>query len=502
MRNHPESPLTTLVVVCAAIVLVPISATGASLAVPGIGADLHSGLSATDWAVNAFFLTFAAFMAITGSLADQTGRRRMFIGGLALFSTAMLVAAAAPGVAVLIAGRALAGAGAAATTTAGSALLAQAYPGPSRTRAFAAFGTSIGVGLAFGPLVAGLLVGAGGWRLFFAVAGLVLLPVLAAARLLGESRDPGEAIDWAGAATFTAALSLLVAAIVEGPSLGWDSSFVIVATLAAVALFAAFVGLGRRSRAPMIDLGLLANARFAAICAMPVLLAFGFVALLIVLPPYFAAVDGDSAIESGLLLILLTGPTLPVPFVVGRIAHRVPLRALLITTMGLVAAGLAWLTVLRPGASVAALAGPLLTIGVGFGISLAVMDGAAISSVPASRAGMAAGLFNTARLTGEAVAVAVTGAVLAAVTRADLAARVDGGRAAGATGRLLQGDMAGALRGLGRPDLRAVAGAAYTDAMHVALWAIAGLMVLGALAVAWLTRPSRERAAHRGAALE
>jgi len=490
----------TLAVVCAAIVLVPITATGASVALPAISGDLHTNLGASQWVVNAFFLTFASFMAITGSLADLTGRRRMFLGGVALFCGAMVVACIAPDIAVLITARAVAGIGAAAATTGGSALLAQAFEGPARAKAFAVFGTAIGLGLAFGPLVAGVLVTSlGGWRVFFLVAAVVLVPVLVAGPLLAESRSTtGATVDRAGAVTFTVGLSAFVFGLVEGPELGWQHPAVLAALVAFVVLMVVFQAVERRKAHPMFDVSLFAQPRFAAICAMPILLAFGFVALLIVLPPYFTAVDGLSAQNAGLLLVLLTGPTLVVPTLVGRIAHRIPQRLLLVLILVLVGAGTAWLTVIEPGVSVATLAGPLLTIGVGFGISLAILDAAAVSSVASARAGMAAGMFNTMRVTGESVAIAALGAVLTATTQSRLG-DVLGGEAAGrATSRLLQGDMSGAAAsapGGGPVDFVQAAGQAYSGAMHVALWSLAGLSVLGAVVIGLLTggRPAAEK---------
>ncbi|MFC3995908.1 MFS transporter [Nocardiopsis sediminis] len=480
-------PALTLIVVCAAIVLVPVTATGASVALPDIGGELQTGLAAAQWVVNAFFLTFGSFMAITGSLADLTGRRRMFMIGVALFCAAMLVASFAPNIAVLIGARVLAGIGAAAATTGGSAVLAQTFEGPARLRAFAFFGTAIGMGLAFGPLVAGVLVTSlGGWRGFFLFAAVVVLPTLLAAPLLTESRDPNPAgIDWAGAITFTAGLSLFVFGLVQGPELGWTSPAVIGSLVAFAVLMAVFTVVERRKSHPMFDVSLFTQPRFVAICAMPVLLAFGFVALLIVLPPYFMAVDGVSAQYAGLLLVLLTGPTLIVPTLVGTIAARVGQRILLVATMLLVAVGTAWLTVIEPGVSIAMLAGPLLTIGIGFGISLAILDGAAVSSVAPSRAGMAAGIFNTMRLAGEAIAVALLGSLLAAITQSRLA-ETAGDAAQGSTARLLQGDMDGAVAAVPaalREGFTTVAGAAYTDALHVGLWALAALSLVGAVAV-------------------
>lgn len=486
--DRRAKPALTLVLICAAIVLVPVTATGSSVAVPGISQDLSIGLAAAQWVVNGFFLTFGGFMAITGSLADLTGRRRMFAGGVALFCASMVLASFAPNIGLLIAARAVAGVGAAAATTGGSAVLAQTFSGVARTKAFGVFGTAIGLGLAFGPLVAGFLVTSlGGWRTFYLVAAVVLLPILLMSPLLKESRETTNGgIDWAGAVTFTAGLILFVFGLVEGPERGWTDPVVIGALAAFAVLMVVFTVVERRRAEPMFDVSLFARPRFLAICAMPVLLAFGFVALLIVLPPYFMAVDGVSAQYAGLLLVLLTGPTLVVPPVVNSLAGKVSQRLLLVVTMVLVAIGSAWLTVIGPGTSAFVLAGPLICIGIGFGISLAILDGAAVNSVEPGRAGMAAGIFNTMRLAGETISIAVLSAILAGVTRSRLAEAVDEETAAAATARLLQGDMdgaAGAASGAQASGFLEVAQAGYTDAMHAALWTIAVLSVLGALAV-------------------
>ncbi|RKN47006.1 MFS transporter [Streptomyces hoynatensis] len=489
----------------AAIVLVPVTATGSSVALPGISQDLSTGLAAAQWVVNAFFLTFGGFMAITGSLADLTGRRRMFVGGVALFCAAMVVACLAPNIGILIAARAAAGIGAAAATTGGSAVLAQTFEGPARAKAFGAFGTAIGLGLAVGPLVAGFLVTSlGGWRMFYLVAAVVVLPVLLLSPLLQESRDTSAAdVDWAGAVTFTVGLILFVLGLVEGPDLGWTHPVVLASLVAFVVLMGVFAAVERRREHPMFDISLFTQPRFVALCAMPILLAFGFVALLIVLPPYFMAVDGISAQSAGLLLVLLTGPTLVMPALVSSLARNVSHRLLLVLTMLFVAGGSAWLTVVHPGSATLSLAGPLLCIGIGFGISLAILDGAAVNSVEPSRAGMAAGMFNTMRLAGETISIAVLSAILAGVTESRLSDGVDTETAAGATARLLQGDMGAAtslVPGADRAGFTEIAGAGYTDALHVALWAVAALSLFGALAVGILMggrKPSATVAASR-----
>ncbi len=482
-------PGFTLGVVCAAIALVPITATGTPLVLPDISAGLHTSLTLAQWVVNAFFLTFASFMAISGSLADLTGRRRMFASGIALFCLAMLVAAFAPVMGVLVVARVIAGIGAAGVITGGSALLANAFEGRARTRAFGLFGTAIGLGLAFGPLLAGAIVTSlGGWRVFFLLSAVVVLPSLVLARLLPESRDAHPAgPDWPGAITFTTGLTVFVLGFVEGPELGWGSPLIIGAFVACVVLLVAFVLIERRSAHPMIEVSLFTQPRFMAVCAMPVLLAFGFVAPLVELPEYLMAIYQLNAEQAGLLLVLLTGPTLVAPVLVSSVAHQVPRRVLLVASMALVAVGAAWLTVVHPGVGVGTWAGPLLVIGTGFGISLAILDGAAVSSVEPERVGMAAGVFNTMRLGGESVAVAVLGSLLTAITLAHLTSGLGAATARSVTTQVLQGNMPGDATGA----VRALAASAYTDALHVGLWTIAAISALGAVMVGVLAREGK-----------
>lgn len=205
------------------------------------------------------------------------------------------------------------------------------------------------------------------------------------------------------------------------------------------------------------------------------------------LPPYLMATSGYSARQAGLTLLLLTGPTLVMPPVSGALARRLSQRVLLVTTLLLVAAGTGLLATVPAGSGPARLALPLILIGTGFGVSLAVVDGAAVSSVEPARAGMAAGLFNTARITGEVVAIAVLGAVLSALTQASLTGPYGEARAARATSRLLQGDITGAVpAGAGPLEFARLASAGYADALHTALWLLTLLSLAGALAVGLL----------------
>jgi len=501
------SPGVILAAVCIACVLLPISLTGASVALPDIGISLHGGLAAVQWVVNGYDLTFAGIMLAAGSLSDRIGRRKVFACGLGVFVLFSLVSSIAPNILVLDLARAAAGVGAAGVLTSGAAILATTFTeGPARAKAFAMLGTSFGLGIAFGPALSGVEVAALGWRGVFAshaiVAGLVLLTAL---KVVPESRNPEPGkFDWPGNITFTVALSLFILVLIEGPQWGWGSAGTIATLIAVVVLLAAFPIVERRQQNPMFDVSLFVNPRFVAISLVPVALAFGFTAVLMLLPSYFSSVDGTGAGASGLILMLMTVPTLALPMVGGWLTKHTSHRTILVLSLALTTAGAAWLTVLEPSASLFTIAGPLLLIGAGFGISLGILDGAAVSTVEPERAGMAAGMFNTMRLSSEVVAIAAMGSLVVTLTQSRLADGIS--RFAGAFGgtsdtlanSAASGDLAGAAATVpagSRDAFVQFASGGYTSAMHTVLWILAGICAASALAVGALLTQRRDETA-------
>lgn len=502
-RLHPGAILAA---VCVACVLLPISLTGASVALPAIGVGLHGGLAAVQWVVNGYDLTFAGVMLAAGSLSDRVGRKRMFAGGLTLFGIAALVSAFAPNILILDIVRAIAGIGAAGVLTSGAAILATAFEGAARAKAFAMLGTSFGLGIAFGPAISGVEIAALGWRgVFVSHAILAAVLVLTALRFVPESRNPEPGkFDWPGNITFTLSLSLFILVLIEGPQWGWGSPATIGSLIAFAVLLVAFPIVERRSKSPMFDVSLLVNPRFAAISLVPVALAFGFTAVLMLLPSYFSSVDGAGAGASGLLLLLMTVPTLALPMVGGWLTKHTSNRVILVVSLLLTTAGAAWLTVIQPGSWVLALAAPLILIGAGFGLSLGILDGAAVSTVETERAGMAAGMFNTMRLSSEVVAIAAMGALVVTLTQSQLAngiARFTGvfpGGADALANSAASGELGGVVSkvpaGATRSAFETFAAGGYTSAMHTVLWVLAGICLVSAGVVGALlkTRKAEE----------
>jgi MFS family permease len=491
-RTRYPHPGLTLAAVCVAVLVLPASLTGTSVALPNIGHDLHAGLVPLQWVVNAYNLTFASFMLAAGSLADLFGRRRVFTTGAVLFATASLASGLAGNVFLLDLARAAAGLGAAAVMTAGCAILANTFQGAAMARAFGLLGAAAGAGLALGPSTSGFLIGALGWRAVFLSHLAIGVLVLLAVPFMAESRDSrATGVDWLGTVTFSSSLLLLTLGVVEGPQLGWASSTVLGLLACSAVLMGAFVVAELRQRRPMFDLSLFRRPRFVAVCLVPIAAAFGFVSLLVFLPSYFVGADRASSASAGMAMLALTLPVLVFPVMGGRLVARgVPVRTVLSVSLLLIAAGAAWLTVIHPGIGISRLVGPLVVIGIGMGLSAGLIDGVAISSVEPERAGMAAGMFNTMRLAGEAIAIAAIGAVLVSLVRSRLAEGI--GRFTGAgdldvgglANKVVGGDLAGQAGAAGTTNATAFAGFladGYTDALHTVLWVVAAICAAGAV---------------------
>jgi MFS family permease len=479
--------------VCLAGLMMPLSFTGPAVALPAIGRDLGGSPVALGWVVNAFVLAFGSFVMAAGALADQFGRKRMFRAGVAGFTVLSLVIGFAPSVVALDLLRGAQGIAAAIAMAGGAASLAQEFEGPARTRAFSLLGTSFGIGLAFGPILAGALVETLGWRaIFLAGTAIGLLVLVFGVRRMHESRDPGATgVDWPGLASFTAALVLLTFGIMQGPQSGWGSAAVVALLAGAAAMLALFVAIETRVARPMLDLSLFRYPRFVGVQFLPIATAVCFVVPLVLLPVRFIGAEGMSEIEAGGLMIALSAPMAVVPFLAGLLARRISAAALSAIGLVIAALGLGWLATVPVGAGAVALALPMLIVGIGTGLPWGLMDDLSVSVVPRERAGMATGIFSTMRVAGEALAIAAAGAVLVGLSQSGLQAAAGGDAArqiADAVNALAGGDMDRALAGMpgfGRAALAQAYGGAF-QAMLVVL--VAATLAAALVAFALLRR--------------
>ena len=332
------------------------------------------------------------------------------------------------------------------------------------------------------------------WRWVFlataliGVAGFLLVWISAT-----ESKDPeSSGLDWPGALSFTAALSVFTYAILLAPEEGWHSAWVLGMLLTSVVLFIVFVRIERRVARPMLDLSLFDSGRFVGVQVLAASPAFYFVTLIVMLPGRFIGIDGLSALEAGQMMIALAAPLLVVPFVAALLSRWFTSGVLSGVGLMVVAVALVWLGQVVSGGAGPALVAPLVMIGAGIGLPWGLMDGMAVSVTPTERAGMATGIFNCVRVSADGLAIAVAGALLAFLIQGGLLGTLAGTDPAvviEAANRAALGDLAYASALVSGE--RAVLLATYDQALRWVLYSLAGSSALTALLVFALLGKSR-----------
>ncbi len=475
--------------ICLAALVLPLSFTGGAVAIPAISRALGGSPTALTWVTNAFMLSFGSLLMAAGALADQFGRKRVFSMGILLYTIVSVALSFAPSVPWLDALRAVQGVAAAAALAGGSAALAQEFEAHARTRAFSMLGATFGVGLAFGPLVAGALIEAFGWRsIFLTTAALGALSLAFGVPRLRETRDPGATgLDWPGTLTFTGTLATFTFGIIQAPESGWGSPLVVGMLAASALLLLVFILVELRVKRPMLDLTLLRYGRFVGVQMLPVGTCYSYIVLVVFLPLRLIGVEQMTEFQAGLLMLALSTPMLVVPLIAATLTRWV--QAGILSGIGflIAAVGVSWLGTLHVGAPVQGMIGPMLLIGIGSGLPWGLMDGLAVSVVPKERAGMATGIFNTARVAGEGITIAIVSAVLAGLSQTslrNLIGQAGAGRTmpvAEAAQRLTTGSFeqaASLLPGVARSVLVT----SYDDAFRGLLHVLTAVTVLAALA--------------------
>jgi EmrB/QacA subfamily drug resistance transporter len=407
----------TLIAVSVATFMLLLDITVVNVALPQIRDDLGGSFSDLQWVVDAYALTLAALVLTAGSLADRLGRRRLFVWGLGIFSTASLLCGLAPDPTFLNIARALQGIGGAVMFAVSLALLAQEFPaGRERANAMGIYGATIGVAVAIGPLVGGALTDGLGWQSIFYLnvpIGLTAIGVTFAR--LRESRDPNATrVDWPGVATFSAALFMLVLALVRGNDEGWGSSQIVALLAGSTVLLAAFVAIERRVREPMLPLGLFRRPAFTGVQLGAFAISASAFALFLYIGLYLQNYLGYTPLQAGLRYLPITLAAFLLSPVAAALLTRVPARALMSVGLAVSGAGLLLMSGINAGSEWTTLLGGFLVLGAGVGLLNPVIGDVALSVVPKERSGMAAGINDTFRQVGVAVGVAVWGAIFVA----------------------------------------------------------------------------------------
>ncbi len=424
-----------------------------AVSLPAIARDLNAAFTDIEWVVSAYILTFAALLMPAGALADRFGRRRQLIVGLAIFTLASFLCGLAPTAIVLNAARALQGVGAAIQLSAALAVLVHTFRGADRSKAFAFWGTVIGVAVAVGPLVGGLITSAFGWRWAFLVnvpVGIALIGL--AVTSVDESYDPdAQKLDVAGMVLFGAGLFALVWALIGANADGWSSRPTATKLIAAAVLFALYVVVELAQRRPMVDLGLFRKRTFLGSSFAMLGFASAAQVMMTYLPLYLQNVFGFSPAEAGVGMLPFALPLFFFPRIAGALATRISGRALLTIGLVVVAAGnLITAIIVTAHMPIAAVAIGMLLTGCGAGLLNGETAKVSMSVIPPERSGMASGIGGTLRFVGLVTGITGLGAILTnetgrhfnhAVLEAGLQ-NADGG-ADFVVSRIVAGDVAG-----------------------------------------------------------
>jgi EmrB/QacA subfamily drug resistance transporter len=403
----------TLLAVCLATFMLLLDITIVNVALPDIADDLDTSFSDLQWVIDAYALMLAALLLTAGSLADLLGRRRVFVFGLASFTTASVLCALAPTALVLILARGAQGIGGAAMFATSLALLAQEFHGRERGAAFGIWGATTGAAVAIGPLVGGALTSGFGWpSIFYLNVPIGIATVAITLREVPESRDErAGAIDWAGLATFSAALFLLVFALIRGNEEGWTSGLIVTLFVASAALLAAFVAVERRVAHPMFDLSLFRNRTFVGASIAAFALSASMFAMFLYLTLYLQTILLYGPLETGLRFLPVTLLSFVAAAISGNLTTRLPARGLLGGGLLLVGAGLVLMRAIDAGSDWTALLPGFLVAGLGIGVMNPSIANAAIGVVEPARSGMASGISSTFRQVGIATGIAGLGAI-------------------------------------------------------------------------------------------
>jgi EmrB/QacA subfamily drug resistance transporter len=406
----------TLVVASVSLCIVMLDNLVVVTALPVIRVALHASVEQLEWTVNAYTLTFAVLLLTGAALGDRFGRRRMFCVGLSIFTLASAAAALSPDTHVLIAARAVQGAGSAIVTPLTLTLLSAAFPEDKRGLALGIWTGVSGISVAAGPIVGGALTQGISWHWIFWLnvpIGVTLVPF--AAFRLRESFGPDAPLDLRGLALASAGLLGIVWGMINANSKGWTSAPILAALLAGAALVALFVVWELRAPAPMLPMHFFRNRAFSAANGASVLMYFGMFGSIFLLAQFLQTAQGYSPFSAGLRLLPWTAVPLAVAPAAGILAERIGGRPLMVVGLALQSIGLAWFAaVASPTAAYIEIVGPFIVTGIGMSMFFAPVTLVVLAAVRTHEEGQASGAMNALRELGGVFGVAVMAAVFSA----------------------------------------------------------------------------------------
>jgi EmrB/QacA subfamily drug resistance transporter len=418
--HRTRHPGISLAVIVACQLMIVLDATVVFVALPKIQQSLHFSATGLSWVSNAYSLAFGGLLLLGGRAGDVLGRRRVFATGIAVFTSASLLGGFATSSGWLLAARAVQGVGAALAAPGALALIAGTFAeGPERNRALSIFSATSSAGASVGLILGGVLTDWASWRwvLFInvpvGVAVLLLTPVF-----LEETERHRGRLDIAGAVTSVTGMVALVYAFIRAADAGWSDRVTLLAFAAGVLLLVAFVVVESRAEQPVVPLRLFADRARAGSYFDMLLLAAAMFGMFFFLVQFLQNSLGFSPLKAGLAFLPMTGLLFGVARLAPRLVPRFGVRAMMLTGLPFILAGMIWLTRLSTTSGYASGAlGPMLLFGLGAGLVFLPLTLTILSGVRREDSGAASGMLQTAQQVGGALGMAVLVSVFGTASR-------------------------------------------------------------------------------------
>jgi len=438
-----------LVVVCISALIINIDNTILNVALPSLVRVLRATSSELQWIVDSYAMVFAGLLFVGGSLADRFGRKRFFLIGLTIFVAGSMGAAFSGSVDLLIACRAVMGAGAALTIPASLSIINDIFRDPTeRARAIGAWAGTIGLGIAIGPIAGGLLLSRFWWGSIFLVnVPIVAIGFIGAVVLVPDSKNPdAKRPDPVGALLSIAGLGLLLWAIIEGPAEGWTSGIVLGVGLASLVVLGSFFAWEAHSSHPMLSLEFFRDRRFSIALVAECLGVFGLMGALFVQTQFLQFDLGFTPLQAGVRI-------LPIAAMIVVGAGLSPVLTRVIGTKVTVASGLMAIAAGLWQISAASIATAtygevvpgLLFLGIGAGLLLPTATNSVVGSVPQGDSGIGSATNTFALQVGGALGVAVIGSLMLTRYQNHMSTVVQGRHLPAAVSQTMLGSLGGAL---------------------------------------------------------
>lgn len=407
-----------LAVVCVILFLTFLDNTIVSVVLAGIQSSLSAGVQDLQWIVDGYMLVFAALMLTGGTLGDLFGRKRVMLGGVALFIIGSIISTFAHSVDALVAGRVIMGVGAAASEPGTLSIIRQVFPDrKGRARALSVWAAVSGTALALGPIIGGVLVGAFSWRAVFVFgAGLGVVVLIAGTLVLPESSDRrGRHLDLKGLSLGASALGAATFGVILDEVHGYRAWWIDLLLIASFILGATFVLVENRQSDPVMPIKFFRVPAFSGANIVAFATNFGVFAVFFFTALYLQIIAGFSGFQIALAFIAMAVAMVLAALGTGRWEAQARRGAFVPTVVGCLLAGIGMFVVdavLSPTVNSWTLTWALALVGVGFGMTLTTMTTVVLNIVPIERSGMAASTVNTFREMGGVLSVAILGAIV------------------------------------------------------------------------------------------